>query len=115
MSVFKRLFSATLNCAFSFITLLRLDVILLKSLMPALYALLWKHDVSTWSMWRWCLFFVLTLHSWVNLKIFMVIYSKLINENMYAHGRGEIYNFYRLLHEFLGLTPDMIITVFFVI
>jgi hypothetical protein len=44
----------------------------------------------------------------------MVIYSKLINENMYAHGRGDIYNFLnRLSHEFLGLTPDMILTVFF--
>jgi hypothetical protein len=37
-----------------------------------------------------------------------------INENIYSHGRGRTSSFLnRLLHEFLGLAPAIILMIFF--
>jgi hypothetical protein len=49
-SVLKYLFNATLNCGR-----------LLKILMPAYYALFWKHERLAVGLWKWSLFLVLTV------------------------------------------------------
>jgi hypothetical protein len=46
--------------------------------------------------------------------MFLVIYKKFINVNMYSHGRGKIYKLMnRFLHEVLDLTPAIILTFLF--
>jgi len=44
----------------------------------------------------------------------LLLTKKFIHINMYSHGRGKISNLMnRFLHEFLDLTPAIILTVFF--
>jgi hypothetical protein len=48
------------------------------------------------------------------MKMFLVIYNEAYYENMYSHGRVKISDLLRrLLHEFLGLTPAINLTIFF--
>jgi hypothetical protein len=69
--------NATLNCVCSFIRLLRFDGRLLKILIPAEY----MNFLKTWKACSWCMKMVLipgvnTVHCWVYVKMFSVIYNK---------------------------------------
>jgi hypothetical protein len=47
-------------------------------------------------------------------KISRLFTMKFVNENMYSQARGKVSSFSKsLLHEFLGLTPAMILMLFF--
>jgi hypothetical protein len=75
----------------------------------------WKHERMAVGLWRWPLFLVLTLciveFDWKCSWLFTI---KFINVNMHSHGRGKISNLMnRFLHEFLDLTPAIILTVLF--
>jgi hypothetical protein len=77
--------------------------------------IVWKHESLAVGLWRWSLFLVLTLciaeFVWKCSSLFT---TKFINVNMYSHGRGKISNLTnRFLHEFLDLTPAIILTVLF--
>jgi hypothetical protein len=72
---FKHLCSATLNCVFSFIRLMRLDGRLLKMLMPAQYVLfLITWEVGSWSVKGVVVLCVNAVYRWISLKMFLVIY-----------------------------------------
>jgi hypothetical protein len=70
-------FSDTLNCACSFIRLLRLDHRSLKMFMTAQYTLFWEQEsLINWSMMMMAVPCVNYVYSWISLKMFLVIYNE---------------------------------------
>jgi hypothetical protein len=69
----------------------------------------WK--VGIWSMKMVLIACVNTVNCWICLKKFKVIYNE-VNSWEYIFTRGKICSFLnRLLHEFLGLAPAIILAV----
>jgi hypothetical protein len=72
------------------------------------------NNLFTWLMKMIPIPGVNIVYSWICLNSFLLFTVKFIKESIYSHGRGKISHFInRLLHEFLGLAPAIILTVLF--
>jgi hypothetical protein len=92
----------------------RLDGRLKHFYISIISTLLKTWDVGNWSVKLILIPSVYTVYSRICLKCCWLFTVKNSNENMYSHGRVRVCNpLSRLLHEFLGLTTAINITVFF--
>ena len=104
---------ADLNWVFSFFRMLGLHSKIFSILMSAYYVIIWKLEGLATSLWRLrCLLRVLIIFTAEFVRDCSCYFTrKLINGNMYWHGRREICNaLNRPVLEFVGFGPTMILS-----